>query len=595
MTRMRSSTERIFSKFPRHAVIAVVVIAGGMILIFGGLKMDTCVTRGEDYVDALLARMSIEEKVGQMVMAGFPGRIAGSEGKALIEECKVGGIIFFARNLADPFQTASLSNELQKMATSQGAGIPLFIAADQEGGYVARLPGAASFPGNMGLGAAGDPILARKVAEVTARELRACGINMNFAPVVDVNSNPNNPVIGVRSFGESVEVVSELGVAMVEGLQSEGILATVKHFPGHGDTSLDSHIALPTVPHDKARLKEVELKPFQAAIDAGVDVVMTAHVTFPAFEPKPGLPATLSRHVLTGLLREDMGFRGLIVTDAMEMGAIVKNFGLEEAAVMAVNAGADIVLVGWPDDWRDARRVVEALKEAVSKGAIPMSRVDESVQRVLQAKAKRGILQSPFVDEKKAKELVGSEDNRRLALEAARKSICLVRDQGSLIPLGTESCGKVLVVYPKVGALVQVEDGSGDPTSLAGYLEPALGKVDEMSMSQNPDSAEQGKITAKAKDYDTVIILTSRPWSGGCRGQAQVVANLAKKMQRVIAVALREPYDLKRYGEVGTYLAIFNSSGTSMKALGDVLTGDVKPEGKLPVTIPGFYPLGHGM
>ena len=330
------------------------------------------------------------------------------------------------------------------MATSQGAGIPLFISVDQEGGYVARLPRATSFPGNMGLGAAGDPALTRKVGEVTARELRACGINMNFAPVVDVNSNPSNPVIGVRSFGESADSVAELGVAMVEGLQNEGVCATIKHFPGHGDTSLDSHIALPTVPHDKARLKTVELKPFQAAIDAGVDVVMTAHVTFPAFEPKPGLPATLSRRVLTGLLREDMGFTGLIVTDAMEMGAIVKNFGLEEAAVMAVNAGADIVLVGWPQDWRDAVRVVDALNKAVAEGEIPMSRIDESVQRVLEVKERRRILSAPLVDEKKAKVSVSTEDSRKFALEAARKSICVVRDEKGFIPSMPSHVGSIV-------------------------------------------------------------------------------------------------------------------------------------------------------
>lgn len=575
-------------------VVTVVAIIG-MIFVLGGLQMNAPVASGEDRVLELLQRMSVEEKVGQMVMAGFPGETPGPEAKTLIEQCKVGGVIFFARNLTDPFQTASFANELQKMATSQGAGIPLFIAADQEGGYVARLPGAASFPGNMGLGAAGDPAFARKVAEATARELRACGINMNFAPVVDVNSNPNNPVIGVRSFGESVEAVSKFGVAMVEGLQEEGVSATVKHFPGHGDTSLDSHIDLPTVPHDKARLREVELKPFQAAIDAGVDVVMTAHVTFPAFEPEPGLPATLSRHVLTGLLREDMGFRGLIVTDAMEMGAIVKNFGLEEAAVMAVNAGADMVLVGWPKDWRDAVRVVDALTEAVAAGKIPMSRVDESVQRVLEVKERRGILSLKSVDAKQATAFVGSEDSRKLALEAARKAICLLRDENGLIPLKTESCGKVLVVYPRVGPLTQAEDPSGEPTSLARYLRPALGKVEEISMSANPDTAEQSKIMAKAKDYDTVIVLTSRAWSQGCRGQAQVVATLAKKTPRVIAVSLREPYDLKKHSEVGTCLAAFNSSGTSMKALAEVLTGDTKPQGKLPVAIPGFYPMGHGI
>ncbi|NLG78636.1 MAG: beta-N-acetylhexosaminidase [Firmicutes bacterium] len=593
---MRRVVKRVVQMIvrPRPKTVALVPMAiACVVLVMGGLEMDATAAPGESRVDALLSRMSLEEKVGQMVMAGFPGKLPEAEVRTLIEKWHLGGVILFSRNLSDPFQTAYLVNELQKMAASSGAGIPLFVAADQEGGYVTRLPGATPFPGNMGLGAAGDAELARRVAEATARELRACGINMNFAPVVDVNSNPSNPVIGIRSFGESPEAVARLGVAMIQGFQKEGVSATAKHFPGHGDTSLDSHIDLPTVPHDRKRLKDVELKPFQAAVDAGVDAIMTAHVTFPAVEPKPGMPATLSRAVLTGLLRQEMGFGGLIVTDAMEMGAIVKNFGLGEAAVMAVNAGADMVLIGWPKDWQDAVRVADALVQAAKSGEIPMARVDESVRRILSVKEKRGILASPLVDANRAKALVGSDADRKLALDAARRAICLVRDAKGLVPLSARSAGRLLVVFPKVGTLTQVEDESGEPTSLASYLRPALETVDEVSMPTNPDAAQREDIAARAQRYDTVIILTYRAWSSAGAGQAALVSSIAAKHRRVIAVALREPYDLRKYDTVGTYLAAFNASSVSMEALADVLLGRAKPTGRLPVQIPGMYPVGH--
>lgn len=589
---MKQVVQMIVQPCPKTVALVPVAIAC-IVLVMGGLEMDATAAAGESRVRALLSRMSLEEKVGQMVMAGFPGKLPEAEVRTLIEKWHLGGVILFSRNLSDPFQTAYLVNELQKMAASSGAGIPLFVAADQEGGYVTRLPGATPFPGNMGLGAAGDAELARRVAEATARELRACGINMNFAPVVDVNSNPNNPVIGIRSFGESPEGVARLGVAMIQGFQKEGVSATAKHFPGHGDTSLDSHIDLPTVPHDRKRLKDVELKPFQAAVDAGVDAIMTAHVTFPAVEPKPGMPATLSRAVLTGLLRQEMGFGGLIVTDAMEMGAIVKNFGLGEAAVMAVNAGADMVLIGWPKDWQDAVRVADALIQAAKSGEIPMARVDESVRRILAVKEKRGILTAPLVDATRAKALVGSDADRKLALDAARRAICLVRDAKGLIPLSARSAGRVLVVFPKVGALSQVEDESGEPTSLGSYLRPALKTVDEVWMPTNPDAAQREEIAAKAQGYDTVIILTYRAWSSAGAGQAALVSSIAAKHLRAIAVALREPYDLRKYDRVGTYLATFNASSVTMEALADVFLGKAKPTGRLPVQIPGMYPVGH--
>ena len=320
-------------------------------------------------IDELLATMSLEQKVGQMVMAGFPGYSAGSEATQLIRQHHVGGVILFARNIRDPVQVANLTRSLQQLAQSSGARIPLFIATDQEGGIVARLRSpAAVMPGAMALGAAGSPELAYEAGRSTARQLLAVGINMNFAPVVDVN---NNPPIPSSASGPSAKTPSswrswarrssEVSKKRASSPRRSISRATATPIP-------TPHIALPRVDHPRERLDQVELVPFRAAIAAGVDAIMTAHVTFPSIDPTPGLPATLSHRALTGLLREELGHEGLIVTDAMEMQAITANFGIAEAAVRAVEAGADMVLVAWPADWYDAVRVTQALVAAARSG-----------------------------------------------------------------------------------------------------------------------------------------------------------------------------------------------------------------------------------
>ncbi|MFW6229939.1 MAG: glycoside hydrolase family 3 protein, partial [Halanaerobium sp.] len=293
--------------------------------------------RGVEYfMDRRIAAMSLEEKVGQLFQVGFSGSTVNDEIKDLIENYHIGGVIYFSRNIKNPAQTAELSNNLQQLALDSGSGFPLFISADQEGGTVTRLKGATHFPGNMALGAAQSKNLTEKVAQATASELKNLGINVNLAPVLDVNNNPANPVIGVRSFGEDPELVAELGMSYIKGLQSEGITATAKHFPGHGDTDTDSHLDLPIIKHQRSRLDEVELYPFKKAIEAGVDSIMTAHVYFPAIEKEEGIPATLSKSVLTDLLRDELKFEGLIITDCMEMNAIVNTFGTVEGAVRTI-------------------------------------------------------------------------------------------------------------------------------------------------------------------------------------------------------------------------------------------------------------------
>ncbi|HEY8425540.1 MAG TPA: beta-N-acetylhexosaminidase [Limnochordales bacterium] len=542
-----------------------------------------------------VASMTIEQKVGQILHVGFPGVEPGPEVEELIRRYHVGGVILFARNVVDPVQVARLTNALQEMALSSGARVPLLVSVDQEGGLVARLTrGATVFPGNMALGAADSETLAYRAGLWTARELRAVGIHQNYAPALDVNNNPANPVIGVRSFGESPHRVAALGVAMIRGLQDGGVLATAKHFPGHGDTAVDSHIDLPTVPHPMERLREVELVPFEAAIQAGVASIMTAHVTFPAVDPTPGLPATLSPRVLTDLLRETMGFEGLLVTDAIEMGAIAKRFGIEDAAVRAVQAGADVVLVGWPQDWTLAIRVARRLVEAARSGEIPATRLDEAVSRVMAAKERVGLLDGdPRVDVAAVPQRVGSPEARSAALEAARRSVTRVADPNGFVPLGEGR--RLLVVVPRIQDLTGVEDRGAHTTGLGAALAKVGFQVEERTYPLAIQATEAERLLQDVDGWDAVVVGTYRAWDQRYAGQIHLarVAWQRRLGRPTIVVALREPYDLGQIPDGPALLATYGTTAVSLQALAEVLAGRTPADGRLPVGVPGRWPVGH--
>ncbi|MEW6233038.1 MAG: beta-N-acetylhexosaminidase, partial [Chloroflexota bacterium] len=380
----------------------------------------------DQWVESTLNGLTLGQKVGQIMMAGFPGTELGPEIKRLIEECHVTGVCLFGTNVQDPPQVRELTQSLQELAARQGDP-PLLLAIDQEGGIVTRLKWPfAVFPGNMALGAAGSEDGAHRAASVLAKEMKAVGLNVDFAPVLDVNDNPTNPVIGIRSFGADPEAVTRLGTAMVRGFQDNGLAACAKHFPGHGDTELDSHLSLPRVPHDWPRLQAVELLPFRGAIAAGVASIMTAHVTFPAVED---LPATLSKKVLTGLLRQRLGFQGVIFTDALDMKAIADNFGDQEAAMMAIQAGADVLL---PLGSLEHQLIVyQALIKAVEDGLITESRLEASLRRVLAMKYRYALPAASFQELARFPE----EAHLEIARSTAQASITLVRDDRGLVPL----------------------------------------------------------------------------------------------------------------------------------------------------------------
>ena len=336
-------------------------------------------------INEMIAQMSIDEKVGQLIFAGITGKTVSEETKNLINEYKVGGIILFANNLDNPEQSIQLLNQI-KMENDQNP-LPLFLGVDQEGGRVERLPDLIKLPTNQKIGTKNNEQFAYEIAELLGKQLHAFGFNLNFAPVLDVNSNPNNPVIGDRSFGDDIEAVSRLGIESMRGIQSQHIIPVIKHFPGHGDTDVDSHVELPLVDKSLEKLQALELVPFKKTIEAGADVIMNAHILLPQIDAE--FPASMSEEVITGILREQLEFEGVVITDDMTMQAITAHFDIADAVVESVKAGTDIILMAHAYD--DLVSVFNMLKEAILSGEITEERVNESLQRIIRLKWKYGI------------------------------------------------------------------------------------------------------------------------------------------------------------------------------------------------------------
>ena len=527
----------------------------------------------KDAVNEILQKMSLEEKVGQVIVAYFTGSEFGSAPAEELRELPLGGVILFssAGNIESPAQVAGLTEQIQQAALDSGI-VPLFIAVDQEGGAVARLTeGVTVFPGNMALGATGSEELARLSAAVIARELRILGINFNFAPVVDVNNNPANPVIGVRSFGSDPQEVARLGRAMVAPYRQAGVIATAKHFPGHGDTDVDSHYGLPLIPYELSRLRELELLPFRAMIDAGVPAVMLAHILVPGLTGSNELPASLSPQAVR-YLREEMGFDGLVVSDSMSMGAISEHWGLEEAAVMAFQAGVDLILFGpWAGvEPGDRRRIFDALKEAVEEGTITLERLDQSVKRILTVKMHYGLIDDPLPRRTNLSDLALPE-SLDLARRIARESVTLVRDHASVLPLSPQET--IPLIWP-----AELESSLAPLTEGSPFLQPHL-------LSLRASAAEIEELLDSLRDSSLVLAGTYNlrrypAWAG-------LIDTLAEETE-VALLALSSPYDLLAAPRAGTYLCTYSDSGVSMQALAEVLNGTISPRGRLPVELPGL-------
>ncbi|WP_417398528.1 glycoside hydrolase family 3 protein [Glycomyces mayteni] len=545
-----------------------------------------------DPVGELLASMSLEDKVGQLFMVYVHGesadtadpdavasnleRLGAENGAAFVAAYRPGGVIYFdwANGLADPEQVARLSNGLQ-----DASAVPLLIATDQEYGSVVRIgEPATQFPGAMPLGATRDTAAAEEAARIAGAELRAMGLNHNFAPDADVNVDPANPVIGVRSFGSDPDLVADFAAAQVRGYQAGGVAVSAKHFPGHGDTSTDSHADLPVITHTAEEWEAVDAPPFKAAIAAGTDMVMSAHLQFPALDDSLK-PATLSPPILTGLLRERLGFTGVVVTDALDMQGVRTEYGDDRVPVLALLAGADLLLM--PPDFPLAHR---AVLDAVAAGELTEERIDESVRRILDLKHSRGIVDDPEADEGAAAEAVGTDANRAAAEDIADRSVTLLANDGTL-PLAS---GSVLVT------------GWGENTTqrLAAALSANGFQAEALTTGDDPDADAVAAAVAAAAGRDLVVVATRNVRAGS--PQADLVAALLDGAAPVVTAAVGTPYDAAQLPGANASLAAYSYAAPSLAALAKVIAGAVEPTGTLPVDVPSasggvLYPFGHGL
>ena len=531
-------------------------------------------------------KMTLSDKIGQMMMVGFQGQglSESPELYTLISSYSVGGIVLLERNAHDPQQIAQLITEAQNLTKQTRVGIPLFVSINHEGGVVVRITeGVTGFPGNMAIAASREHEYAYLAAALAAKELRAMGINMNLAPVLDVNDNPLNPIIGARSFGSSPEQVIKLGRETIKGLQQNGIVAVAKHFPGHGSVDIDSHVGLPVINKSVSELERVELPPFQMAVEEGVEVIMTAHIVVPAWEPTPHLPATLSSAILIDLLRERMRFKGIIMTDSLGMGAIVTGLGQGRAAVEAVKAGADIVLsTGLLED---QIAIHQALSTAVQNGKILQSQIDQSVVRILRVKFKYGLFEwEPAAD----LSIVGSDEHQKIADKMALAAITLLKDDANLVPL-PEGTHRLLVLSPDK---LPPADTEGK-TMLGQGLHQQGFEVTELVFDPDAPLINRDAVYAEAMKaaptHDVVIFgewgLLNQYASGSDQWQERLVATLQKNGSPVIMIAWHDPASIIRLPQIQTFVTAYGTTAGQVRAVVHVLTGQASPQGHLPLEI----------
>ena len=535
-----------------------------------------------------LSKMTLEEKIGQMVACRYSGNFVNRNSeyfqnlKTMIEDYKIGGIIIFG---GETYEAAILTNSFQELAE-----IPLLVASDFERGVGNQISGATLFPPIMGVGAADSEELAYAMGKITAQEGRALGIHMTYSPVVDVNVNPDNPIINTRSVGEDPEMVSHIAEAFIQGCQDFGMIATAKHFPGHGDTDLDSHSVLATIEGDRERLNRVELFPFQRAIDAGVQAIMTAHLRIPALDPTPDLPATLSYPILTDLLRKEMGFNGLIVTDSMGMGGVTTLYSPEDAAFKAVKAGVDMLLLP-----PTPKEVIQSLIQAVRNGDLQESRIDESVKRILEAKARLGIHQKKLVDVEALDRKIGAKGSLVQAEKTFESSITLVKNEGDIVPL---SAG-----FQKIAVFSLSSDPGGyfAGRAFVRAMKRRVPRAIEFYAEASTGGEFIAEAVEKTREADVVVIgLFSRVSAGkGNVGldlkHIQLINELADGHQRVVVVSFGSPYFLRNFKDVDAYLCAYRYADESQLSAVKALFGEIDIVGKLPVSIPGIFSIGHGL
>ncbi len=524
--------------------------------------------------------MDIREAVGQRLLFAFYGKDAlPPEIIHSIHQYRPGGIsLFRSLNLGKPGQIRTLTKSLQRLAHELHLP-PFIIATDQEGGQLMAVGDGTPLPGNMAIGATRSNDLSFKAGEVLGRELAALGINVNYAPCADVNINPHNPVVGVRSFGEEPVLVGELAAAMIKGIQSQGVAATVKHFPGHGDTASDSHHGLGVVPHSMGRLQAVELVPFRSAIRADVKLVMTAHLGIQALDGPDAPPATLSPTVINGLLRRDLGYEGVIVTDAMDMRAIQQGELLREDALRAAQAGADLLLI--TSDSQDHTRAFEALVWGAHTGAISTNHLQASVDRIHRLKnwiAQNGT--SPDLS------VLQSVEHMQIADEIAEKSITLVRDEGRLLPIRLGEDKRIVVVIPTPQDLTPADTSSYIRPKLAESIREYHMRTDEINIHFAPEDQEIASVLEQIHTYDLIVLGTINAYTE--EKQAGFIRKVLQIGKPVVVIAMRLPYDLAAFPDASTFICTYSILEPSMRAVAKAIFGFGEMTGCLPVSIPGL-------
>ena len=577
--------------------------------------------RGEDpELMRLLRSMTLEEKAAQLFVLQIHGTSADTADPAAVAanrrlygagnaaqvmaRYRPGGFIYYGENVQDPQQLAAFSNGIQRAAAAAPHGIPATIATDQEGGIVARVrPPSTQSPGAMALAAGRRTGDARALARITGRELRAVGVNQDYAPDADVNVNPANPVIGVRSFGSDPGLVSDMVTAQIRGYRSGGVTATAKHFPGHGDTVTDSHTGVPEIDHTREEWERLDLPPFRAAIAAGVDSIMTAHIVVPSLDPS-GDPATLSRPILTGILRDRLGYDGVVVTDALDMQGVRDEYGDERVPVLALKAGADVLLKPPADDDGDGvfPRQLAAVVDAVESGELTEERIDASVYRILKLKRERGLFRDPYADESEVAERVGTPRHLAAARRAADRTTTLVKNDAAA------GGSPVLPLRPGDRDVLVTGWGPSATAALGTEIARRGARTTVRQTGLSPTPAQIDQAAAAARGQDLAVAVTNRAWDvedepgHNGPGQANLVKALAATGTPLVVIAVRDPYDIAWFPEVTTYLATYSHTAEALRSAARALFGELNPRGRLPVTVPvrdepgtALYPFGHGL
>ncbi len=543
-------------------------------LLIGTLSVQTTAIRAQDAdIDALIASMSLEHRVAQMFMVTLHGSVLTEVGAEDLRNWQPGGVVLFGENVGNPAAVTRLTNAYQSTITAED-GVPLLISIDQEGGVVTRLTdGFTMFPAPVLIDAAGDD-MAYRVGVAVAQELSAVGINMNLAPVSDLETYKDNPIIFRRSWGSDPDMAGEAVASFIRGMQSLNVLGTAKHFPGHGESRQDSHGELPTIDLPLERLQSVEFVPFEYAINANVAAVMVAHIWYPALEPQVGLPASLSRNVITGVLRDQLGYDGLIMTDALDMNAVDLNFNYYDAIVMAIQAGVDLLAMGPSIGQQVFEAAMQRVVDEVRAGNIPEERINESVRRILETKQQYGILNWQALEPTSAPERVNLEAHAQLFDEIYQKGVTVAYDRNNLVPIPADR--RVAMIFLATRYQIQAE------------CSQYSSNITWTGVADNPTAEQIGWALDNAKNADTVVVWTQ---NADKNPDQQNLVN-ALPPEKTIAVSIWSVYDWQTFPNVAAYVATYTPARPAVPAACAVLFGAQPETGVLPITLRVDLPAG---